>query len=135
MTTPGRDFGLIFERELDRLANEIAAYESDDDLWTTMGAQKNAAGTLAIHTAGALLHFIGAGLGDTGYVRDRDREFAERDLSRDEVVQRIRSCRDVVVPILAGLEGEALATVYDGPMPERLRGMTLRAFTFPERPR
>ena len=124
----GQDFANIYARELDRLADEVAAYGTDEDLWSTLGAQKNAPGTLAIHTVGALNTFIGAGLGDTGYVRDRDAEFGERGLSRAGVIDRIRACRDSIVPILAGLDDAVMSQQHPGDVPERLRGMTTHAF-------
>jgi hypothetical protein len=124
----GQDFANIFGRELDRLAEEVAAYENDADLWSTTGAQKNSPGTLAIHTVGALNTFIGAGLGRTGYVRDRDGEFSERDVPREEVVRRIRECRDSIVPILAGLDDAVMSAPHPGDVPERLRGITTHAF-------
>ena len=89
-STMGQDLANIYGRELDRLADEITAYENDTDLWTTMGAQKNPPGSLALHTVGALMHFISGALGGSGYVRDRDREFSERD------VPRARSCVEFV---------------------------------------
>lgn len=62
-STMGQDLANIYGRELDRLADEITAYENDTDLWTTMGAQKNPPGSLALHTVGALMHFISGALG------------------------------------------------------------------------
>jgi len=128
MSGTGTELAALFGRELDRLANEIAAYDRDADLWTTMGAQKNAPGTLAVHTVGGLLHFVGAVLGDTGYVRDRDLEFAERGLARDAVAQRIRDCRDAVVPILEGLPDDVLSANYPARLPPAMEGATTRAF-------
>lgn len=125
----GSDLSVLYTRELDRLAGEIAAYPTDADIWSTIGGQKNAAGTLALHVAGGLLAYIGAGLGDNGYVRDRDREFSQRDLSRDEVVRRVRECRDTVVPILRGLDDAAMAAEYPGPTPPPLKGVSTQGFT------
>lgn len=123
-----REFAAVYGRELDRLAAEVAAYPDDETLWSVAGAQKNSPGTLAVHTVGGLLHFIGAALGDTGYVRDRDFEFAERGLSRDEVAARVRECRALIVPILEGLDEDVLAREHPGPVPPPLRGATTRAF-------
>ena len=127
-STMGQDLANIYGRELDRLADEITAYENDTDLWTTMGAQKNPPGSLALHTVGALMHFISGALGGSGYVRDRDREFSERDVPRAEVVRRIRDCRDTVVPVLDGLGDTVLGGAYPGVVPANLQGITTRAF-------
>lgn len=128
MSTMGQDFANIYGRELDRLVEEVLAYQNDSDLWSTSGAQKNSAGNLALHTAGTLMHFIGVGLGASGYIRDRDGEFSARDLPRDEVVRRIRECRDTVVPVLEGLDDDAMDTTNPGEVPARLQGITMRAF-------
>lgn len=128
MSTTGQELASLYRRELDHLADEIAAFGSEADLWATAGAQKNAAGTLALHTAGGLMHFIGATLGGSGYVRDRAREFAEREVSRDELLRRIHECRDTVVPILETLDDAALGRPMPGTLPPFMQGATVRAF-------
>jgi len=74
------------------------------------------------------LAMIGAALGGTGYVRDRDREFSGRDVPRDEVVRRIRECRGVIVPVLEGLDDAALAKPYPGKTPPQLEGSTTQGY-------
>ena len=124
----GQDFARIYDRELDRLATEVAAYTSDADLWSTVGAQKNPPGALALHVVGGLLAMIGAALGGTGYVRDREREFSGRDVPRNEVVRRIRECRDVIVPVIEGLDDAMLTATYPGKTPPRLEGISTQGF-------
>ncbi len=75
----------IITRDLGTLQAEIRAYPSDAALWRTVPGIANSAGTLVLHLAGNLRHFIGAQLGDTGYVRDREDEFARRGVSREEL--------------------------------------------------
>lgn len=127
MGSLGQDLANLYARELDRLAGEIVAYENDADLWSTIGSQKNPPGALALHVVGGLLAMIGAALGATGYVRDRDGEFSGRGVPRDAIAGRIRECRDIIVPILEGLDEVALASAYPGRLPDRLRGGTTRA--------
>ena len=117
----GHDFGVLVAREMDRLAREIEAYDDEAELWVVRGGQKNAAGTLALHVCGLLLHFIGAGLGDTGYVRDRDAEFSER-VSRAALLDRIERCKHVVTDVLDRLDSQALEAEYPGEPPARLKG-------------
>ncbi len=128
MNALGHDFARIYSRELDRLASEISAYHREADLWTTIGAQKNPPGALALHSAGTLLSRIGAVLGNTGYVRDRDVEFSGRDVPRDEILLQIRTCRDTIIPILENLDNAALAQPYPGPTPESLSGASTQCF-------
>jgi hypothetical protein len=108
VSTSGREIAGIIARELDRVAEEISAYKDERNLWVTQGAQRNAPGTLALHLAGNLLHYIGAGLGDTGYVRDRPAEFNDRDVPRDELLARLREARDTTVRVVSSLDDATL---------------------------
>jgi len=62
----------------------------------------NVAGTLALHLAGNLQHFLGARLGQTGYVRDRPAEFGRRDVPRLELLREIEAARAGVKAALSG---------------------------------
>jgi uncharacterized damage-inducible protein DinB len=79
----------LFLRELRALRREIEAYPDEALLWATPGGTTNSAGNLALHLCGNLQHFIGGKLGDTGYVRDRDAEFARRGVSRAEILAEV----------------------------------------------
>jgi hypothetical protein len=79
----------ILIRDLETLKRELAAFPDEASLWATPPGIANSAGTLALHLAGNIRHFIGARLGGSGYVRDRDREFAARGLSRAAVLAEI----------------------------------------------
>ena len=72
------EFKALFERDLDRLQNELNAYKDQKVLWQTHGAIANSAGNLIMHICGNLKHFIGATLDHTGYERDRAFEFEGR---------------------------------------------------------
>src|SRR4051794_11572070 len=79
----------LFLREIRALRREVEAYPDEALLWASRPGITNTAGNLALHLCGNLQHYIGARLGDTGYVRDRDAEFARRDVSRSEVLAEI----------------------------------------------
>ena len=97
----------IIERELRSLRAQVEACSDERDLWLIAPGIANPPGVLAAHLVGNLQHFIGARLGGTGYVRDRDAEFARRDRSRGEVVAAIDETRGVVRATLSALpEGE-----------------------------
>jgi uncharacterized damage-inducible protein DinB len=78
-------------RELRTLDREIAAYPDDRSLWQTSAGVTNSAGTLALHLAGNLRHFIGTALGKSAYKRNRDAEFSTRDLSREELRAEVQA--------------------------------------------
>ncbi|MDA0312321.1 MAG: DinB superfamily protein [Gemmatimonadetes bacterium] len=127
MTTQGEDLAAIFEREFDRLVREVDSFVDEDDLWTVHGQQKNSPGTLTLHLCGNLLHFVGAELGDTGFVRDRDGEFSSR-MSRQELVAHVVTSRDTVVRVLLGLPDEVLDGIYPGEPPASMPGVGTRRF-------
>lgn len=92
----------ILIRDLENVKSEIAAFPDDASLWATPPGIGNSAGTLALHLAGNIRHFIGAQLGGTGYVRNRDHEFAARDLSRADVAAQLEQAIATVRETLGG---------------------------------
>jgi hypothetical protein len=83
----------ILDRDLQALAREVAAYPDERALWETPPGITNSGGTLAVHLAGNIRHYLGAKLGGTGYVRDRTAEFASRDVPRATILAQIEDAR------------------------------------------
>jgi uncharacterized damage-inducible protein DinB len=106
---------LVIERDLRGVQQQIAAYPDDESLWIVKPGIANSAGVLAIHVAGAMRHFIAAGLGKSGFVRDRDGEFASHGKTRDEVRAFIESAISEVGDALDSIGDEQIASMY--PMP------------------
>ena len=90
-------------------------------LWKTPPGIANSAGNLALHLCGNLRHFIGALLGHTGYVRQREAEFSTRSGSREWVVGEIEATIAVIREVLPRLSAETL----DAPYPMELAGNTI----------
>ena len=59
--------------------HELAGPLSDDDFWRKPYPYGNSFAHLVLHVTGNLNYYIGAQIAETGYVRDRDREFTERE--------------------------------------------------------
>ena len=59
-------------------------------MWLVPDGLPNSGGTLALHIAGNLRHFVGTVLGGDSYVRDRDAEFAKRGVPRAELIGELR---------------------------------------------
>ena len=91
-----RAVAAVFDRDLRALAREVEAYPEEQALWQLPPGAVNSAGTLALHLAGNVQHYLGAVLGGTGYVRDRPAEFAERNVPRAELLRRIDAARAAV---------------------------------------
>jgi len=79
----------VITRELKALRREIETYPSDDDLWEVRAGITNPGGNLALHLAGNIQYFLGNVLGKNGYVRNRDAEFASKDVPRAELLREI----------------------------------------------
>jgi len=86
----------LFRRDLGKLKQEIAAYKDERHLWMVDKEIANSAGNLCLHLAGNLSAFIGAELGDSGYVRARDLEFSLKDVPRTELLGKIDETLRVV---------------------------------------
>lgn len=124
----GAAFARIVRRELGRLADEIRAYPAEESLWRIAGETKNSGGTLALHLVGNLQHYVAGTLGGSGYVRDRDAEFNDRDVPREQILARIEACRRAVPSVLEDLSEEVLASSYPGTLPEHMGEATTREF-------
>ena len=102
----------IYKRDLDKLKTEIDQYESDEKLWLVATGITNSGGNLALHLVGNLKHFIGAVLGGTGYVRDREAEFTSKSVSRAQLIAAVDETTEIVSTTLAKLTGDELAATY-----------------------
>jgi uncharacterized damage-inducible protein DinB len=86
----------ILDRDLRALAREVEAYPDDGSLWLLPEGAANSAGTLVLHLTGNIQHFLGAHLGGTGFVRDRNAEFAARGVPRAALLRQIEAARSAV---------------------------------------
>jgi len=104
---------------IEAVKGELEAYPDEDSLWLTPGDVNNSAGNLALHLAGNLQAFIGAEMGQSGYVRDRPGEFGRRNVPRDEILLELERARASVVDTLNSnswdLEEKISAPVFDEP--------------------
>lgn len=102
----------LYERDLDKLLTEVKAYKNEENLWKVDGEIINTGGNLALHLCGNLRHFIGAMLGGSGYIRQRDDEFNLKNVKRSEIVDEIKTTKKVVLETIAGLSPERLEDNY-----------------------
>jgi len=108
----GQEFLRAYQEAFAQLRAEVEAFPSDESLWLEHHGITNAAGTLVLHLIGNTRWFIGSVLGTTGYVRDRPQEFAERDLSREELLRRLHEAERDVSETLLHLPADAFALQY-----------------------
>jgi hypothetical protein len=124
--TLAADLSRLLVREVDTLIREIQLCPDDESLWRAPAGVANSCGTLALHCAGNLQHYVGHVLGGSGYVRDRAREFSQRSGTRADLVAELRRAREVVRETLAALPDPVL----DATFPEPVAGVTLPARLF-----
>ncbi len=120
------DLTRLLGRELATLRDELLAYPDDTSVWALPAGLPNSAGTLTLHLAGNLRFYIGATLGATGYVRDREAEFAQRNVPRDELLRLVERAADEITRTLAALDPAMLAE----PFPVEVGGVRLETQRF-----
>jgi len=82
---------------------------SDEQIWWRANSQSNSIGNLLLHLSGNVRQWIVAGLGGAEDARDRDAEFAQRDiLSRDDLLGRLRQTLAEADAALAALNPDRL---------------------------
>jgi len=68
---------------------ELAAFFSENQFWQKAFPFGNSFGHLVLHLTGNLNYYIGAQIANTGYVRDRPREFTDANPpSKEEALKR-----------------------------------------------
>jgi uncharacterized damage-inducible protein DinB len=83
------------------MVQELAAPLSEEEFWQKPFPFGNSFGHLALHLTGNLNYYIGAEIGETEYVRDRDREFTETNHPRKEAtLKKFGEAIDVVLRAL-----------------------------------
>ncbi len=116
----------LLNRDIEKLKEEINAYGDENKLWQVSGSVANSAGTLCLHLTGSLNHFIGAVLGKTGFVRDRESEFSLRNVPKAKMLADLEQTRKTVADTLAGLQDEDLHKTF----PVKFQGEDVQTFWF-----
>ncbi|MGY2892080.1 DinB family protein [Deinococcus sp. UYEF24] len=122
------ELALLYTRDLDKVMAEIEAYPSEDALWQVAGQIANPAGNLALHLVGNLSQFVGDDLGDVPFARDRDSEFARRNVPRAELLGELRRVRELVEHTLSHLDPARLERIHPRQPPGFPEAMTSRYF-------
>lgn len=102
----------LYQRDLNKLKTEIEAYQKEENLWKIDKNISNSTGNLCLHLIGNLNHFIGAHLGNTGYVRHRDLEFSLKNIPKAELIERIEATTAVVDSVLSQLPETEMEKEY-----------------------
>ena len=98
----------LIVRDLDRTIEELGLHKDEANLWLKPEGISNSAGNLMLHLCGNLKHFIGALLGDTGYIRKRDEEFSLKDIPATYLKTNLKESKAVVERTLSGMQDNQL---------------------------
>jgi uncharacterized damage-inducible protein DinB len=106
---------------------ELAKPLDEKAFWTKPLEPGNSFGHLLLHLTGNLNHFVGGQLGQTGYVRDREREFTETSVpSKEEALARLDAATATFRRVVERLSAERLAEAH----PTERFGSVLNALVF-----
>src|SRR4051794_7610109 len=91
-----KNIASVLARDIRMLRREVEAYPNEAQLWQMVPGISNSAGTLALHLAGNIQHYVGKHLGGSSYIRDRPAEFSRRDAPRAEILEQISAAERAV---------------------------------------
>jgi uncharacterized damage-inducible protein DinB len=124
LTTLARSALIAELQELLQAVRELANPLSEDELWRKPLEPGNSIGHLMLHLTGNLNYFVGAHLGGSGYVRDREREFTEAaPPSKAMTLANLEAAVATFRRVVGGLSAEQLAA----PHPETRFGSVFKA--------
>jgi len=84
---------------------ELALPLTDSQFWTKPFQFGNSFGHLVLHLTGNLNYYVGAQIANTGYVRDRPREFAES--NRPQKEETLRRLSDAVAMVIEAIHSQS----------------------------
>ena len=102
----------LFSRDLNKLKSEIELYQNEKAIWLIEKSIANSAGNLCLHLVGNLNTYIGAELGNTNYIRNRELEFSSKDIPRNELIKKIEDTIIIVDSSLEKLTDEQIKNEY-----------------------
>ncbi|MBN8576645.1 MAG: DUF1572 family protein [Cyclobacteriaceae bacterium] len=102
----------LLTRDLQKLKSELELYTHEARIWKVDKSIANTAGNLCLHLVGNLNTYIGATLGNTGYVRNRDAEFSLKNIPRKELIEKIEATITMINTVLPTLNEKILKAEY-----------------------
>lgn len=94
----------LFERDLTRLYQEIEQYSTEDNLWIIDQNISNSAGNLCLHLLGNLKTYVGNGLGQINYIRDREFEFSGKNIPKTELLSQVNETKGIVLTAIESID-------------------------------
>ena len=102
----------LFNRDLNKLKLEIESYQNESNIWYIEKEISNSAGNLCLHIIGNLNTYIGAQIGKTNYVRNRELEFSNKNIPKASLTAQIDATIQTINEALHLLSDEDLRKEY-----------------------
>jgi uncharacterized damage-inducible protein DinB len=102
----------LFNRDLNKLKLEIGSYQNESKIWSIDKNISNSAGNLCLHLIGNLNTYIGAQIGKTNYIRNRELEFSQKDIPQAVLIAQIDATIQTVNDALLLLTDDDLRKEY-----------------------
>jgi hypothetical protein len=98
----------LFNRDLNRLKVEIDSYQNESKIWYIDETISNSAGNLYLHLIGNLSTYIGAQIGKSNYIRNRELEFSDKFVPKTILITQIDTIITIINDALDQLSDEDL---------------------------
>ena len=100
-------------RDFARRVRALAENLSEEQFWTRPYPYGNSFGHLTLHLTGNLNYYIGTQIANSGYVRDREREFTDPSPpSKEQALKQFAEAVDLVVATIEGQTAETWVEPY-----------------------
>jgi len=106
-----QELSKLYQRDLTQVYQEIEAYPNEETLWLIGEGIKNSGGNLALHLVGNLRTYIGRNLGNIEYIRNREAEFASKDIPKETLLSMIKETKKIVSKTLESLNIKQLEEI------------------------
>ena len=102
----------LFKRDLNKVVEELNLYQSESSIWKVEGNISNSAGNLTLHLIGNLKTYIGKEMGGVAYVRNRDLEFADKNVPSEKLIVDLKGTIAIIKDSLKSVTDEDLKKEY-----------------------
>jgi hypothetical protein len=102
----------FYVKNLLLLKDELDGFINEQEIWKTLPGVNNSAGNLTLHLLGNLNHFIGNVIGKSNFQRDRDKEFSNKNISREKLISEINETIKTIETALNNINNDDLEKDY-----------------------
>ena len=94
--------------KINKLKSEINSYQNENKIWHIEKSVSNSAGNLCLHLIGNLNTYIGAQIGNTNYIRNRELEFSDKFVPKTALLVQIDTTIKIINSTLHQLSDDDL---------------------------